>query len=234
MINDQYSEYSREKAREPFKKIKLWAYEADGLGMNFEVKTRYGENELEAIVEAKGFPEFLSDPAMLSVNSERQIIFDFLDSDGFKIMHKSLKINEFTTKIGSSGKPEGLHSQFDASMSLEEYKNISSLKVGWNLQTNKAPKRTPSNFPNSASEARNHSSSDGWVGMDLPPLTGFGRMPETKGAGGPSDHCAPGLSKHERLRRLEQRGTVRQDGDESYTSGSSTVAFSNGTMYYCK
>lgn len=48
-------------------------------------------------------------------------------------------------------------------------------------------------------------------------------------ARGPTlDHCAPDISKNERLERLAQYGTVRQTGENSYSASSHTVHF---TMY---
>lgn len=41
----------------------------------------------------------------------------------------------------------------------------------------------------------------------------------------PLDHCAPGLSKAERLRRLGARGSVRVVGEGSYAAGTSSLSF---------
>ena len=50
------------------------------------------------------------------------------------------------------------------------------------------------------------------------------------------DHCAPGLSKAERLKRLAQHGTLRQTGTGSYNVGSRSVTFfeSDGTLLDCR
>ena len=41
-----------------------------------------------------------------------------------------------------------------------------------------------------------------------------------------TDHCAPNLSKAERLKRLGLKGTVRETGANSYIAGGSYVTFS--------
>jgi hypothetical protein len=39
------------------------------------------------------------------------------------------------------------------------------------------------------------------------------------------DHCAPNLSRAERLKRLGRHGAVRQTGYETYSAGGSSVSF---------
>ena len=49
------------------------------------------------------------------------------------------------------------------------------------------------------------------------------------------DHCAPNISKAERLRRLALRGTVRETGLNTYTTGNYEVVFISGTeLFSCK
>jgi hypothetical protein len=50
------------------------------------------------------------------------------------------------------------------------------------------------------------------------------------------DHCAPNLSKAERLRRLAKRGTLRQTGDGSYSAGSHSIDFftHDNTLINCR
>ena len=48
------------------------------------------------------------------------------------------------------------------------------------------------------------------------------------------DHCAPSVSKIERLRRLAQHGVVREAGNGEYTAGGKSVYFSyDGTLISC-
>lgn len=48
------------------------------------------------------------------------------------------------------------------------------------------------------------------------------------------DHCGPGLSKTERLKRLALNGSLRETGMNSYTAGSKSIAFGyDGGVIYC-
>jgi len=49
-----------------------------------------------------------------------------------------------------------------------------------------------------------------------------------------TDHCAPSLSKSERLKRLAAFGTVRETGKDSYSAGGRSVLFGwDGGVIYC-
>lgn len=49
------------------------------------------------------------------------------------------------------------------------------------------------------------------------------------------DHCAPGLAKAERLRRLAQHGTVREAGNGEYTAGDRSAHFMfDGSLINCR
>lgn len=49
------------------------------------------------------------------------------------------------------------------------------------------------------------------------------------------DHCAPGLSKAERLKRLAQHGTIRETGAGEFQAGGRTVNFLyDGSLAYCR
>lgn len=45
----------------------------------------------------------------------------------------------------------------------------------------------------------------------------------------PSDHCAPNISKPERLKRLSKHGTVRETGLNEYSAGSRSITFLSTT-----
>jgi hypothetical protein len=55
----------------------------------------------------------------------------------------------------------------------------------------------------------------------IPPETKVVTRPTASG----DDHCAPGLAKAERLRRLAKHGVVRQTSDDAYTVGYREVTF---------
>lgn len=51
-----------------------------------------------------------------------------------------------------------------------------------------------------------------------------------------SDHCAPDLSRAERIKRLGQHGAVRETGRNSYAAGvgHQLAYFSDGNLMYCR
>jgi hypothetical protein len=53
--------------------------------------------------------------------------------------------------------------------------------------------------------------------------------PEFASADVASDHCAPGLSRQERLRRLARHGQVRETGIDSFSVGHRSVSFLSGS-----
>lgn len=49
------------------------------------------------------------------------------------------------------------------------------------------------------------------------------------------DHCAPNISKSERLKRLEQNGAVRETGTGAYSAGGHSVSFFyDGSLLNCQ
>lgn len=49
------------------------------------------------------------------------------------------------------------------------------------------------------------------------------------------DHCAPGLSKSERMKRLGRHGTVRETGAGTFEAGDRTISFGyDGSLAYCR
>ena len=56
----------------------------------------------------------------------------------------------------------------------------------------------------------------------------------TNPQGDQTDHCAAGLSRAERLRRLALNGKVRETGSNSFSAGNKSVMFSyDGGVLYC-
>ncbi|MES2279880.1 MAG: hypothetical protein V4542_00555 [Pseudomonadota bacterium] len=50
----------------------------------------------------------------------------------------------------------------------------------------------------------------------------------------PLDHCGPGLSKVERLKRLALSGSLRETGMNSYSAGNKSISFGyDGAVIYC-
>jgi hypothetical protein len=49
------------------------------------------------------------------------------------------------------------------------------------------------------------------------------------------DHCAPNLSKSERIKRLSQYGTIRETGNNSYSAGNRSLHFfSDASLLDCR
>jgi hypothetical protein len=48
-----------------------------------------------------------------------------------------------------------------------------------------------------------------------------------------TDHCAPNLSKEERLRRLALKGPIRETGFDTFSNSGGSVQFSYGTLISC-
>lgn len=48
-----------------------------------------------------------------------------------------------------------------------------------------------------------------------------------------TDHCAPGLTRQERLRRLAQHGSLRETGYNTFSAGPHTVTLSGAEVIYC-
>jgi hypothetical protein len=53
--------------------------------------------------------------------------------------------------------------------------------------------------------------------------------------GDQTDHCAVGLTRAERLRRLALNGSIRETGSNTYDAGSRSVMFGyDGGVIYCR
>lgn len=121
----------------------------------------------------------------------------FLDADGFKLLTKQIPLNKFVGSVDEDGKRVGINTQFEETISLDTYKRFSSLSLTWSLKTNVEPSAPP---PAPAPKAV------------APKPTML-------------DHCAPGLTRAERLQRLAQYGSVREKGLNEYSAGSRSVIF---------
>lgn len=73
----------------------------------------------------------------------------------------------------------------------------------------------------------------GWnVDTEVPKAVAWQDAPEVKPL---LDHCAPGLSKADRLKRLAQHGTIRQTGMGEYQAGGRRLVYlgDSAEMYSC-
>jgi hypothetical protein len=138
-------------------------------------------------------------------NQSEGFHIQFLDADGFNLFEKYLKVSEFATVVDGSGKQAGLMMQFTQFASVKDYSNLASMSVGWTLST-KAPK--PARPLNPPASILNDQTAN--------------------------DHCAPGISRQERMSRLARHGQVREVGMGEYVAGGRTLHYIGGDLYSCK
>lgn len=75
----------------------------------------------------------------------------------------------------------------------------------------------------------------GWnIKTEIPQPTTMAPLPAA--ADPAADHCAPGVSRQERLRRLAKHGQVRETGYGEYTAGTRSVTLMpyDGTLISCR
>jgi hypothetical protein len=163
-------------------------------------------------VDLVGYPEYLANP----LNSSRGFFFEWKDADGFTRIKKWVQLSEFARSVDDKGKPGGLNGQFSEPVSLADYGKVTSMKVGWNVDPEIA-KPEPLDF------------------RPLPPAPPPPRHPAAHAAAS-TDHCAPGISRAERLRRLAQYGEVRETGLHEFTADGHSVSFLpfGGDLLSCK
>jgi hypothetical protein len=185
-----------------------WAYDLSGqLGLKAKGKRKYIDGALVVTIEFAGSPQFLSDPILRrkNIREERGFQLSFLDADGFSIVQMFTPLSSLATAKGDDGIPIKLSGQQSEFIDLEQYKRISSVKVSWTIDT-EIPKAV------TQKSRAAPSSDDSTVG----------------------DHCAPGISRAVRLKRLAQRGNVRLTGGNTYEAGGKTVMFGyDGGVVYC-
>lgn len=207
----EYRDGARKRDAKPFEEVKTWTPNLhESLGMKMLARTKLVNGLLYAEFVLDGYPAYLSAPGQRELNAERHITVEFRDADGFKVFEKSVVIREFNTVVGKDSTPAGLRHQFTQAVSVDDYKRWANAQVGWNLDTKP--------FDADAYLAS----------VDARPAA----KPQAKPA---QDHCEPGLSKAERLKRLAQHGTVRETGAGDYQAGGRSVSFIfDGSLAYCR
>lgn len=211
-VYSKFEDYQNKKEQEIYKAVKEWDIDmTNPLKMVFHLKTRYVDGYLQAVIEADGYPDYLSDSGEWVKNRNNSLIFSFKDKDGFQLGRKEVSIKEFTRIADGKGGWNGLRTQTSEYMSLDSYKNLNSVVIEWTLNTNVDKKPVLADKPKPVQDSQ-----------PKPP-----RDVST------ADHCAPGLSKDERIRRLGLLGTVRQTGPERYEAAYRSVTFYGGNLLTC-
>lgn len=184
--------------------VRTWSKDlSSNLGMKLQARSKVVDGTMHIAVELDGYPAFLKDPA----NSSRGFHFEWNDADGFTRIKKFVQVSEFSTTVNEKGQPYGLNGQFSQFVSVADYSKLTSMAVGWNVET-ESPQKRPSV-------------------AQLEPVTADAVL---------ADHCAPGLNKQERLRRLSRHGQVRQTGMGEYTAAGRFVQYlgDGSELYGCR
>ena len=195
------------KSLDRYAVVTPWTDDLSILGLNVEGKRKYVGGALVVTLEFKGSPNFLSDPVLNKKNKEesRGFLLRLQDADGFNVVTADIPLTSFTTLVGADSKPIGLRGQHREFMDVEEYARISTVDISWTLDT-EIPKPIAQQF------RATPRADDSAIG----------------------DHCAPGISRAVRLKRLAQYGDVRIAGDDTYKAGGRTVMFGyDGGVIYC-
>ena len=185
------SAYERHEAK-PFETLKEWSADLrENIGVRLTAKTKVVDGKLLLSVDIQGYPPSLTDPRLSERNQKAQLLIHFLDSDGFQVFSKPIKIPEFSSIVGTNGEKIGLRTQEQSYLALSDYKRFQRIQVEWTLETSAPP------------------------------------APSTDSKVEPTalDHCAPSLSRAERLRRLSKHGELRETGLGSFSAGSRSVHF---------
>lgn len=150
--------------------------------------------------------DFVGHPEYLSspANQSRGFHIRWTDADGFVRVEKFLELSEFSTRVTESGKKSGLNAQFTQAMSLRDYGKLETMRIGWTVET-----ETP-----------------------RPAVPRAPQTPQDEVAS--DDHCAPKLTRQERLRRLARHGNVRETGYNTFSAGLRTVTLSGSEVIYCQ
>lgn len=139
------------------------------------------------------------------LNRTRGFNLEWKDADGFTRIKKFVPLTEFTALVNDKGKAYGLNGEFSQFVSVGDYSAITALEVGWTLVTQLPPEPAAVGEPAAVPQ----------------PVAEV------------ADHCAPGLSRKERLRRLAQHGTLRETGYNTFSAGSHTVMLSGSEVLLC-
>jgi hypothetical protein len=188
----------------PYETVRSWTFDLPNLQMKIIGKTKLIDGQMYADFLFQGYPEFLGSTKN-RLNDSAGFNIGFMDKDGFEVANKKLLLSEGTRIMGPDGKPVATQWTYKEYVGLESYARFEAINVGWSLNT-EAPAEPKPIKPAADS-----------LGLDDKS----------------SDHCAPGLSKAERLRRLAKHGTVRQVGDEQYKAGGHTVWYSTTYLIDC-
>lgn len=204
-------DYRDKEAAKQYEVPKDWSVDlTKNLKLQLRAKTKLVDEKLFVSVRVDGYPAYLSEPPLATQNREGRFMLSFADKDGFKLFEKDVPLIEMTKILDANGKVAGLDYQFSQYTGIGDYPNFAKLDVGWNFNL-EAPK-----VPTSVADPNTFD-------------------PDAYLAGKKAlDHCAPNLTKAERLRRLSMNGTVRETGYGEFSVGDKSIVLSGGTVISCR
>ena len=204
----ELDKYFTKKSNEKYTEVIEWQYESLPLDLKFLVKTKLIDSKLFVSLKADGYPEYFKNQDFWKSADKYQFFLVFRDSDEFEIYKKELQLNEMSKIVGDKNDEIGFRYQYSEYLDSLTYSKFKSPYMLWNFPT-KIQKK------------------------EMPAIANQQVLPKARNADS-SDHCAPNLSKEERLRRLALSGSVRQSGTNSYSVGLKTLSFySDGGMIFC-
>jgi len=162
----------------------------DNLQLNFYAKTKLVNKTMYLSLVTDSYPSYLDYSSYPFSNQDGYFTVSFADKDGFELFKYPIQIKSFTTIVNSEGKKSGLDTQVESELSLEKYKRFDHFSITWSSLITVVP---------------------------AAPIKKEIEQPKPKNSGNDSvDHCAPSLSKTERLRRLALKGKVREVGNREF------------------
>lgn len=202
---NQIADYLQKKKDQKYELVTEWNTDLTVIGLNARAKTKVVNGYLYVQLALDGYPAYLSHPALERKNRDAEFILKFIDSEKFELYERRIKVSQFTTSIGNDGKPEGLSHQFSSYISTDTYAKFGKLDIGWTIDTT---------IPDASQQNSARSGKPG--------------LAES------TDHCAPGVSRSERLKRLALHGPIRETSKDSYSAGSRSLTFFyDGSVLYC-
>jgi hypothetical protein len=214
LVSKANDNWTKREAKQ-YEVIKEWPVDLkEHLQMTLLARTKLVDGRLLAAINIDGYPAYLTIPRLEAINRNAGITLLFQDKDGFKVHSKAIQMPEFSSIVDAKGEKSGLSYEFDEYMSPETYTRFAQLRVQWTLDTVlPAASPVPAAVPAAAAAAV------------YVPVSDSQR----------ADHCAPNLSKTDRLERLAQHGTVRQTGTGAYSVGLRSLHFfSDDSLLGCQ
>ena len=199
------SAYTKHKNKK-YEVVKNWSEDLSPLKLKAKAKTKLVDKYLLAQLEFDGQPVFLTNEYLKNKNKDANLILQFKDGDNFVIFTYPIAVSRFSLQMNDKGEYTGLYFQLKEIVDTSTYEKFKSMDFEWTITT-EIPKEQINLSKGSAAEGKSPTS---------------------------TDHCAPGLSKAERMRRLALNGTIRESARDSYSAGGKIlVFFYDGTVLSC-